>query len=129
MVSHKDLEAWKRAMALAKDVYELTASFPKSEVYGLVSQMRRSVVSIISNIAEGAARNTDREFIQFLYVALGAIAELDTQYILSKELLFTDGSAKIEGAMEDVRKMTTGLIKYLKNKKPDAAVARASDDF
>lgn len=122
MANHKDLDAWKRAMALAKDVYELTAGFPKSEVYGLVSQMRRSVVSIVSNIAEGAARNTDREFIQFLYVALGSIAELDTQYILSKELLFTDGSAKIEDAVEDVRKMTTGLIKYLKNKKPDAAI-------
>ncbi|MCL5405686.1 MAG: four helix bundle protein [Deltaproteobacteria bacterium] len=121
MACHKDLEAWKRAMALAKDVYELTADFPRSEVNGLVSQMRRSAVSIASNIAEGAARHTDREFIQFLYVALGSTAELDTQYILSKELRLTEGSASVECAIEDVRKMTIGLIRYLKNKKHDVS--------
>jgi four helix bundle protein len=108
-------------MALAKDVYELTADFPRSEVNGLVSQMRRSAVSIASNIAEGAARHTDREFIQFLYVALGSTAELDTQYILSKELRLTEGSASVECAIEDVRKMTIGLIRYLKNKKHDVS--------
>ena len=117
MACHKDLEAWKRAMELAGDVYKLTSSFPKSELHGLVSQMRRSAVSVPSNIAEGAARQTDREFIQFLYVALGSMAELETQYILSKELQLTDGAAKVEGRIEDVRKMTIGLIKYLKNKK------------
>lgn len=117
MAFHKDLEVWKQAMGLAREVYELTAGFPKSELYGLVSQMRRSAISIASNIAEGAARSTDREFIQFLYIALGSTAELDTQYILSKELGFTEGSAKVESAIEDTRKMTIGLIKYLKNKR------------
>jgi len=90
--------------------------FPASEIYGLVSQMRRSAISIPSNIAEGAARNSDKEFTQFLYVTLGSIAELDTQYILSKEIQFTEGSAKVERIMDSVGKMTVGLIKHLKNK-------------
>jgi four helix bundle protein len=76
----------------------------------------RSAISIASNIAEGAARNTDKEFIQFLYIALGSISELDTQYILSKELQLTEGSAKVENAVESVRRMTLGLIRHLKNK-------------
>lgn len=78
--------------------------------------MRRSTISIASNIAEGAARNTDKEFTQFLYVTLGSIAELDTQYILSKELRLTEGSAEVEKIIESVRKMTVGLIEHLKSK-------------
>ena len=78
--------------------------------------MRRSAISIPSNIAEGAARNSDKEFIQFLYVTLGSIAELDTQYILSKEIQLTEGSAEVERIMDNVGKMTVGLINHLKNK-------------
>jgi four helix bundle protein len=78
--------------------------------------MRRSAISIPSNIAEGAARNSDKEFIRFLYITLGSIAELDTQYILSKEIQLTGGSAKVESVMDNVGKMTMGLIKHLKNK-------------
>ena len=84
MGTHKDLEVWRQAIELAKVVYRLTANFPASELYGLISQMRRSAVSVASNIAEGAARHTDKEFMQFLYIALGSLAELDTQYILAK---------------------------------------------
>jgi four helix bundle protein len=116
MPTHKDLEVWKQAMELAKGVYQLTSSFPATELYGLVSQMRRSAVSIASNMAEGAARNTDKDFIHFLYIALGSIAELDTQYILSTELQLIEGSTAIEQKIEDVRKMTVGLIRHLKNK-------------
>ncbi len=116
MANHKDLEVWKQAVELVKTVYEFTAGFPASEIYGLVSQMRRSAVSIPSNIAEGAARNSDKEFIQFLYITLGSLAELDTQYILSKEIQLTGGSAKVESVMGRVGKMTMGLIKHLKNK-------------
>ena len=78
--------------------------------------MRRSAISIPSNIAEGAARDSDKEFIRFLYITLGSIAELDTQYILSKEIQLTGGSAKVESVMESVGRMTMGLIKHLKNK-------------
>jgi four helix bundle protein len=116
MATHKELEVWKEAIQLAKVVYGLTDSFPPSELYGLVSQMRRSAVSIASNIAEGAARAKDKEFIHFLHITLGSIAELDTQYILSKELQFTEGSMILESGIEKVRKMTVGLIKYLRSK-------------
>lgn len=116
MGTHKDLEVWKQAVQLAKAVYEFTAGFPASEVLGLVSQMRRSAVSVPSNIAEGAARNSDKQFIQFLYVALGSLAELDTQYTLSKELGFTASSAEIEKALDRVGKLTMGLVRHLKSK-------------
>jgi four helix bundle protein len=116
VANHKDLEVWKQAIELVKAVYEFTSGFPESEIHGLVSQMRRSAISIPSNIAEGAARNSDKEFIRFLYITLGSIAELDTQYILSKEIQLTGGSAKVESVMDRVGKMTMGLIKHLKNK-------------
>ena len=67
--THKDLDVWKRGMALAGEVYKLTAAFPKEEMYGLTCQMRRAAVSVPSNIAEGAARNTSKEFVQFFYIA------------------------------------------------------------
>jgi len=116
MATHKELEVWKQAIELAKMVYQLTATFPSSELYGLVSQMRRSAVSIASNIAEGAARATDKEFIHFLHITLGSLAELDTQYILARELGFTESSLALETGIESVRKMTVGLIKYLRSK-------------
>jgi len=113
--THKDLDVWKESMALAKQVYGLTKSFPKEEIYGLVSQMRRATVSIPSNIAEGAARNSDKEFIQFLYVSLGSVAELETQLLLSRELGFLKNE-EINGNVERTRKLLLGLIKYLRGK-------------
>ena len=113
--THKDLDVWKKAMSLVKEVYELTARFPKEETYGLVSQIRRAAVSIPSNIAEGAARNSSKEFIQFLYVSLGSLAELETQLLLSKELGFIYGG-EINESIEQIRKMLLGLIKYLRDK-------------
>jgi four helix bundle protein len=113
--THKDLDVWKEAMTLAKEIYRLTANFPKEETYGLVSQIRRAAVSIPSNIAEGAARNSSKEFIQSLYVSLGSLAELETQLLLSRELGFlkNDGT---NGSIERIRKMLLGLIKRLKGK-------------
>ena len=114
-MNHKDLEVWKESMVLAKEVYILTNSFPKEELYGITSQMRRSVISVPSNIAEGAARSSDKEFIQFLYISLGSLAELETQLLLSHDLKFinnTDFFPKIE----KIRMKILGLIKYLKNK-------------
>ena len=86
--THKDLGVWKKAVELAENVYWMTARFPKEEVYGLSMQTRRSAVSIPSNIAEGAARNSKKEFIQFLHVALGSAAELETQLILATRIGF-----------------------------------------
>ena len=85
---HKKLEVWKNSMELAKIVYKITGSFPSSELYGLVSQMRRAAVSIPSNISEGAARTGKKEFLQFLNIAQGSASELDTQVELAKELEF-----------------------------------------
>ena len=86
--THKDLDVWKEAIALAKEVYKLTETFPKEEIYGLTSQIRRAAVSIPSNIGEGAARNSRKEFIQALHVSLGSLAELETQLLLAKEIGF-----------------------------------------
>ena len=86
--SYKALVVWQKGMGLAKQVYQLTETFPASEKYGLVAQMRRAGVSVPSNIAEGQARRSRREFIQFVSHAEGSAAELETQLILSTELGF-----------------------------------------
>src|SRR6266498_2790139 len=86
--SYKDLVVWQKGIALAKLVYQLTKNFPAEEKFGLVAQMRRAAVSVPSNIAEGQARHTTREFIHFISHAEGSVAELDTQLILSIELKF-----------------------------------------
>ena len=86
--THKDLDVWKESLELARLVYLMTSKFPKEELYGITQQIRRSAVSIPSNIAEGAARNSQKEFIQFLHIALGSLAELETQLLLSEKLGF-----------------------------------------
>lgn len=112
--NHKDLEAWKKSIELVCNIYKITDSFPKNECYGLALQMRRAAISIPSNIAEGAARNSKKEFIQFLYFALGSSAELETQIIISGRLNYSD---RLDGLMEDlkfIQKMIYGLIYFLK---------------
>jgi four helix bundle protein len=86
--SYKDLLVWQKGITLAKKVYQLTQTFPDAERFGLVSQMRRAAVSIPCNIAEGQARHTRKEFIQFLSHSEGSVAELETQLILGVELGF-----------------------------------------
>jgi four helix bundle protein len=83
---YKDLQVWQKSMELAKRVYELTRNFPSEEKFGLISQMRRAAVSVPSNLAEGQARNTTGEFVQFISHAEGSLAELDTQCRLSVAL-------------------------------------------
>ena len=112
--THKDLKAWQESMKLAKAVYELTNKFPKEEVYGLSSQMRRAAVSVPSNLAEGAARASNKEFIQFLYIALGSLSELETQWILAKELELAPMVP--EEFIDPIRKMLLGLIRNVKNR-------------
>jgi len=118
MESHKDLEIWKRSVDLVTAIYEVTKSFPKEEVYGIINQMRRCAISIPSNIAEGAARNSGKEFIYFLYIALGSISELETQIIISEKLSYLKkiSSEQIQNELIELKNMTIGLIKYLKNK-------------
>ncbi|MFQ6609499.1 MAG: four helix bundle protein [Fidelibacterota bacterium] len=114
--THKDLDVWKKAILLVSDIYKLTQSFPSEERYGITSQMRRAAISIPSNIAEGAARNSSKEFVQFLYISLGSIAELDTQLEIAKRLGLNTKMTNLS-LLEDVRKMILGLIKHQKEKK------------
>ncbi|MCH8517810.1 MAG: four helix bundle protein [Cyclobacteriaceae bacterium] len=118
MRTHRDFEAWKKSVDFVASIYDFTKSFPKEETYGLSSQIRRSAVSIPSNIAEGAARKNDKEFIQFLYVALGSAAELETQLIISNKIQISDqGEINVLlESLEEISKMIFGLIKFLKNK-------------
>ena len=73
--NHKDLDVWKKSMSLTTEIYKLTGKFQKEEIYGIVSQIRRASVSVAANIAEGAARNSQKEFVQFLYISLGSLSE------------------------------------------------------
>ena len=113
--THKDLDVWNKAMELAEKIYHLTKEFPKEEQFGLTSQIRRSAISIPSNIAEGAARNSDKEFLQFLYVALGSLSEIETQLLLTKRLELIKETALFDD-IESIRKMLLGLIRFLKGK-------------
>ncbi len=115
MKNHKDLDAWKESMDLVVQAYKLTKTFPEDERFGLVSQIKRSAVSVPSNIAEGAARNGSAEFKRFLYIALGSLSELDTQLMLAQRLQFFDDNSVFDKIIE-IRKIISGLINYLKNR-------------
>lgn len=108
--SYERLKVWQHAILLSKQVYRVTEAFPKSEMFGLTGQMRRSVVSVASNIAEGSARNSQKEFYHFIGIALGSLAELDTQTIIS-EGLFMDAEtcSELRSGIKETRKMLNGL--------------------
>lgn len=116
--SYKDLEIWRRSVELVTGIYSVTKHFPKSETYTLVDQIRRAALSIPSNIAEGHARQHRKEFRQFLFVALGSLAELETQLIVAGELGFLE-KEKLNQLLSEtdvVGKMTRALIKRLQAK-------------
>lgn len=111
----QDLRIWQRGIEVVKDIYILTKIFPKEELYGLTSQMRRSAVSIPSNIAEGFRRYHNKEYKQFLYIVLGSCAELETQIIIANELDYINETNKTE-LIEKIKyicRMTVKLIKKL----------------
>jgi len=114
--THKDLDIWKKGIDLVTDIYKITGKFPKEEIYGLTSQMRRSAISYPSNIAEGAAKNSKSDYIRFIYISLGSLSELETQVIISKNLGFVPDVNDLLKEIEILRKMTLNFIKYLKNK-------------
>jgi len=111
MVSHEKLEAWQQAMHLVKSIYDITKAFPKDEIYGLTSQMRRAAVSIPSNIAEGAARSGTKEYAHFINIARGSLAELDTQYKIAQMLGYCEPSESIKENMNYLGRLLTGLHK------------------
>ena len=115
-MDHKDLDVWQASTELALLLYEKTKCFPKEEVYSLTSQLRRAVVSVSSNIAEGAARSSNKEFVQFLYIALGSLAEIETQVIIAEKLGYLNDAKELFKRMSSIKQMILGLIKYLKGR-------------
>ena len=109
--SYRDLLVWQKSKQAVKEVYLLTAAFPKEEMYGLTSQIRRSSVSVPSNIAEGHARKSTKEFSHFISIALGSLAELETQIEIASDLSFIEYNKLqiIMNSLDEIGKMLRGL--------------------
>jgi len=116
MKDYKELEVWEKGIALVLQAYEITKGFPREECYALTDQIKRAAVSIPSNIAEGASRNTTKEFVQFLYIALGSASELETQIIIAEKLGYLKNKETLYAEITVIRKMLNALITSLKNK-------------
>lgn len=106
--SYKDLIVWQKSIDLVKKIYEITSKFPKSEMYGIIMQIRRSSISIPSNIAEGYGRKSHKEYLQFYAIAYGSALELETQLIIAKQLGFAS-----EGEFQKIEALLTEIIKML----------------
>ena len=123
-ISYQDLVVWQIAIGFVKDIYQMTAQFPASEIYGLTNQIRRAAISIPSNIAEGQGRNSSKEFRQFLAISLGSLAEIETQLIIAKEIGYLSETIlpDLLKTTDRIRKMVRSLSNSLKatteNRKP-----------
>jgi four helix bundle protein len=113
MKSHKDLTVWQKSVEMVTTVYSETKKWPKEELYGLISQVRRASVSIPSNIAEGAGRGSQKEFTRFLSISLGSLAELETQIVIAQKLGYIDDIANFDQDLQEIRRMIIGLKKRL----------------
>lgn len=113
VASFKELVVWQKSVPLTLEVYKTTAQFPKTEAFGLVTQMRRAAVSIPSNIAEGKKRGTKKDFLHFLRIADGSAAELETQVIIAKDLYNKVHFADTEALLEEVQKMLNVMIRKM----------------
>ncbi len=123
MRTHKDLKVWKDSILLAKEIYELTSTYPVQEKFGIVQQMRRAAVSIASNISEGAARRGEKEFLRFLYIAAGSVSELSTQLQISELIEFGDAQRRrlAQQRVDNVARMLRALIRTMKVRARNAA--------
>ena len=113
--TYKELDIWQRGIQFVGKVYKLTKNFPKEELYGLTSQIRRAAISYPSNIAEGASRSSRKEFTQFLYIALGSLSEAETQLVIAENLRYLNAKDLLD-EVAFLRRMTLNFIKYLKSK-------------
>ena len=113
---HHDLHVWQEARVLVKDVYTVTKQFPREEIYALTSQMRRAAVSVPSNISEGAARTSKKEFLQFLSIARGSLSELETQGILTTDLGYIENNEPLLSRIDRTFSLLGGLIKSIQKK-------------
>lgn len=116
MAGYRDLTVWQRSMDLVEDIYRLIHTFPKSETYALSDQMKRCAVPIPSNIAEGSARNSIKEFIQFLHIALGSLYELQTQLEISRRIGYHAYTGDILTKINEIEKMLNALITSMKKR-------------
>lgn len=116
--TYRDLMVWQKSMSLVTDVYRLPRSFPKEEMYGLTSQMRRSAVSVPSNIAEGYGRNSTHDYVRFLRIAMGSLYELQTQMEIAGNLGYADNNPpeSIDQSAREIERMMSSLIKRLDEK-------------
>ena len=114
VLSYRDLNVWQNAMDLVEDVYKITANFPKEEKYGFISQIRRCSVSIPSNISEGFMRKSTKEYVQFIYISLGSLGELDTQMEIAVRLKFMESKKDFNEKLLRIRKQLYGMVKSLK---------------
>ncbi len=114
--SYQDLEVWKSSIGFVKEIYQVTARFPSSEMYGLINQIRRAAVSVPSNIAEGQGRSSSKEFRQFLSISLGSLAEAETQLIITKEISYLSQEElnALLVKIDHIRKMARALSNSLK---------------
>lgn len=115
MKTHKDLDVWKNSIDLVLEIYSLTRSFPKEELFCLTKQLRKTAISIPSNISEGAARNQKKEFVRFLRISTGSLAEVETQMLIAWHLNYINEPelVKITGHGNKIRSQISGLIKNL----------------
>ena len=115
MRDFRELKVWEKAHALTLNVYRTTAEFPKNEMYGLTSQIRRAASSIGANIAEGAGRNSRPDFARFLQIGLGSASELEYHLLLSRDLGYLESGKyqRLSGEVVEVKKMLTGFVQYL----------------
>ena len=110
---HRDLEAWKKSLEFVTEIYNITKSFPKEDLWGLTSQLRRAAISIPSNIAEGCGRSTAKETSRFIDIALGSIAEVETQLLIAQNLGYIDASEMLQ-QLSKINALTQGIRNYLK---------------
>ncbi|MFK7952161.1 MAG: four helix bundle protein [Ekhidna sp.] len=116
MRNFRELEIWSLGKRLTTEIYQLTSDLPKSEIYGLTSQMRRAAVSIPSNIAEGCSRNSNKEFIRFLEIAIGSSFELETQLIISEELEFLSQN-EVQGLLRSLSILQPKINSFIQSVK------------
>ena len=114
MTGYENLDVWKKSMSLVTEVYGIVKLLPKEETYALSNQIRRSAVSIPSNIAEGSSRNSKKEFVQFLYIALGSLCELETQLIIAINVGYLKTIESIKKEILSIKKMLNALISSIK---------------
>jgi four helix bundle protein len=117
---YRDLVVWQKGIELAKVVYSLTQKFPPAEKFGLTSQMRRAAVSIPSNIAEGNARQSRRDYVHYLIVARGSLAELDTQLVIARELKMISDTDPLRAQIQEMARMLQSLIRRLRDAQGDS---------